>query len=206
MPKTNKLVRVTSVLSYVESAWREYWWRKVGFEAADEISKESAEFGTKVHKHVETTLLSNSISYDITTPEGKCAQEIINYLTINKIAPLLGSYKDSLEIEVRDKKLGLIGHFDMAALVDGVPTVIDFKTSNKMRKSFALQKAAYAKMLNKAQGEFEVHQGLTIRSHWNKETQKVEFETKMYTNLIGKYWKVFEACLKVWMYFNRSEK
>ncbi len=201
MKTANKLIRVTSVLSWVESAWKEYWFRSIGFEAADKISKESAEFGTKVHKLVEQDLLE-PVGLEV-TPEGQCAAKILSYIKEYRIVPLFHVWPDSLEVEVSDKKLGLIGHFDMAALIDGHPYIVDFKTSNKMRKSFPLQKAAYAKMANK-QFKVKIDRGLTIRSHWNKETQSVDFEVKTYDNLIKMYWPKFKACLDVWRYFNRK--
>ncbi len=202
MKKASKLIRVTSVLSYVESAWKEYWWRSVGFEAADKISKDSAEFGTRVHKLIESYLTDPLTTFQ-NSIEFVCAYKVAEYIKDNNITPLLGSWKDSLEIEVKDTKLGLIGHFDMAALVDGQPCIVDFKTSNKMRKSFPLQKSAYAKMANKMFG-VKIDRGLTIRSHWNKETQEVDFEVKYYDNLIKEYWPKFKACLDVWTYFNRA--
>ncbi len=204
MKKANKLIRVTSVLGWVESAWKEYWWRSVGFEVADKISKDSAEFGTKVHKYIETALCTKDMAFE-PTPEQLCAVKVLNYISDNKMEPLIEGdlWKASLEIEVKDTKLGLIGHFDMAALVDGQPCIVDFKTSNKMRKSFPLQKAAYAKLANKQLG-VKIDRGLTIRSHWNKETQEVDFEVKYYDNLIKTYWPKFKACLDVWRYFNRS--
>lgn len=204
MKKPYKLIRVTSVLSWIESAWKEYWYRKVGFEEADKISKESAEFGTKVHKIVEEYLQNPDMDV-AESPELDCAVRIVHYIDSNKITPLFGTWEKSLEIEVKDEKLGLIGHFDMAALIDGQPCIVDFKTSNKMRKSFPLQKAAYAKMANKQLG-VKIDRGLTIRSHWNKETQEVEFEVKYYDNLIKTYWPKFKACLEVWKYFNRTAK
>lgn len=204
--KQAKLVRVTSVLSFCESAWKEWWWRKTGFEAADEISKESAEFGTLVHKKIEGAL-KGEIQLDIESkePSDQCAVTVIMWLEQNGIKPLFDTYEKSLEIEVQDKKLGLIGHVDYAAKVNNAPCIIDFKTSNKMRKSFVLQKAAYAKMASKM-FKLDIDNGLTIRCHWNKEKKEVEFETKMYYDLCGKYWKIFSSCLAVWMYFNRSDK
>ncbi len=202
MKKVAKLIRVTSVLSYVESAWKEYWWRSVGFEAADKISKESAEFGTKVHGLVEGHFKGNTI-LSCVLPEERCAFNIIDFIRGNSIEPLMGTWQESMEIEVKDKRLGLIGHFDMAALVDGQPCIVDFKTSNKMRKSFPLQKAAYAKMANKQLG-VKIDRGLTIRSHWNKETQSVDFEVKYYDNLIKTYWPVFKKCLDIYKYFTRK--
>lgn len=208
--KVNKLkrkqqfIRVTSVLDYVESKWKEYWWRKVGFEAADRIGKDSAAFGTRVHQLIGEVLLGETV-IDGNSPEEKCAFEVLQYLGVNKVTPLFKEYHNSLEIEVSDKKLGLVGHFDFAALVNGVPCIIDFKTSNQMRKSFPLQKAAYAKMANKQFG-IKIDTGITLRSHWNPETQTVEFEEKIYHNLIKTYWPLFNNCLSIYKYFTRKEQ
>lgn len=197
-------IRVTSVLGFVESAWKEWWWRKVGFEAADKITKESSEFGTSVHKLVENALLKNEEG--VGSPEElMCATRILDYIADNNIKPLLGTWEKSLEIEVKDESLGLIGHFDMAALVNGEPCIVDFKTSKNMRKSFPLQKAAYAKLANKQLG-LKIDRGITIRAHWNQELLDVDFEVKEYNNLIKRFWPKFQACLTVWMYFNRAEK
>lgn len=206
--KKYKLIRVTSVLSFVESAWKERWWRKIGFEEADKISKESAEFGTKVHSFVDASLtveLGGIIEIDrVNSAMVQCGSKIIKYLESNKITPWFKTNKDSLEVEVKDTKLGLIGHFDYLANINGEPVMIDFKTSNKMRKSFPLQTAAYAKMANEM-FSINITKGIIIRSHWNKDKQEVEFEVKEYNNLVKKYWPKFKMCLAIWKYFNRAD-
>lgn len=202
--RTHQLIRVTSVLDYVESKWKEFWWRKVGFEAADKIGRDSAEFGRSVHSLIEASLKGMNIEPE-SEEQALCANAVLEYLQKNGITPLFETYDKSLEIEVVDKKLGLVGHFDYAANVNGVPTIIDFKTSNKMRKSFPLQKAAYAKMTNTQFGT-KIDQGLTLRSHWDKEEKKVVFEDKLYPNLIKKYWPLFKMCLSLYVYFTRKEK
>ncbi len=199
--KEYKPIRVTSVLDYVESKWKEFWWRKVGFEAADKISKESAAFGTEVHKKIGDNLLGNPHFDD--SPSSLCAHAVWSWLTVEGYTPLFLDVNSSLEVEVEDGKLGLIGHFDYAAQKDGIAYIIDFKTSNKMRKSFPLQKAAYAKMANK-QFTVDIDTGITIRAHWNKEVKLVEFEVKQYDNLIRKYWPLFKSCLTVYKYFTRK--
>ena len=87
--KPKKLIRVTSVLDFVESKWKEYWWRKVGFEAADKISKDSAEFGTKVHKLIEN-LLVNKGYLGAESNVLNCASKVTQYLEDNGIKPLFG--------------------------------------------------------------------------------------------------------------------
>lgn len=204
MSRERKAIRATAVLDYLESKWKEYWYRSVGFAAADKIGKESAEFGTRVHRKIESILLGEGSNGESATPEDLCAQEVILWLDRSHVFPLFGTWKDSLEIEVQDKKLGLIGHFDMAATIDGMPCIVDFKTSNKMRKSFPLQKAAYAKMANKQLG-VDIDYGVTVRSHWNKEAKKVEFEVKTYENLVKKYWPIFKSGLEFYKYMNYAE-
>lgn len=206
MPRKYKLARVTTVLSFVESAWKEFWWRKVGFEEADKISKESASFGTGVHEIVETTLLKGRDKVDIySRQQFVCAESILDYIERNEFKPLFETWDKSLEVEVKDENLGLIGHFDMAALVNGVPTIVDFKTSNRCRNSFPVQKAAYAKMAYKQFG-IKIEQGLTLRAHYNKNELKYEFEIKRYTNLVKLYWPIMAACLKVYKFFSRTDK
>lgn len=200
-----KLIRVTTVLDYVESKWKEFWWRKVGFEAADKISKESSAFGTKVHEMIGLMLTDKYVSDNYHKAEFACAIKAVEYIREHNIEPLFGTWEKSLEIEVLDQKLGLVGHFDLAAIIDGKAYIVDFKTSNKMRNSFPLQKAAYAKMANQQYGE-NIYDGLTIRSHWNKETQEVEFEVKEYKDLIKKYWPIFKSCLVIYKYFTRTDK
>ena len=202
MPRIRKPVRVTTVLNWLESHWKEWWWRSVGFEAADKITKESSEFGTKVHLLIEGILTEEvNINIESEVSEEQCAIAVVLWLEQNKVTPAINdNYKDSLEVKVEDAKLNLIGHFDYIAKIDGVVYIIDFKTSNKMRKSFPLQKAAYAKMCG-----IYANAGITIRSHWNKETNKVDFEVATYPDL-KPYWKVFKAALDCYKYFNYTEK
>ncbi len=209
----NKLIRVTSVLSFIDGSWYQYWLKGLdnkgspnAYREAQKISDDSAAFGTAVHKKIEGALKGEIVlNPESQDPQDQCAVHVIMWLEQNNIKPLFDTYEKSLEIEVKDEKLGLIGHFDYAANVNGVPTIVDFKTSGKMRKSFPLQKAAYAKMAH-AQLGTKIDAGLTIRSHWNPDTQSVEFETKQYTGLMKKYWPLFKGSLVIWKYFNRAEK
>lgn len=195
----NKPIRVTTVLSFVNSTWKEYWWKSIGFEKADKITKESAEFGTRVHKLVEQTLIGN-IELDIESdrPEEQCATAIVFWIGKNKVQPAINnSWNESTEVEVRNDKLDLIGHFDALVEINNKRYIVDFKTSGRIRKEFPLQKSAYAKMC-----DYKVDDGITIRSHWDKEKNKVQFQVKEYNNLMKDYWPKFKACLDVYKYFN----
>ncbi len=108
--KEQKLARVTSVLSFLNSAWLQYWYRKVGFQEADRISRESQEFGKAVHRFAEgyfKTVLEQKADEEIyALREGQCGNNLITWFDENKVKPLY------LEQELKDTKIGLIGHCD----------------------------------------------------------------------------------------------
>lgn len=188
--KTKSPIRVTEVLDFVNSKWKEHWWRKVGFEKADAVSKQSRELGTKVHKVIED-YLNNCLEIE---QHGELELElgdlVIQWLETNQIKPLY------IEFTLEDKKLGLIGHVDLIAEYNKEPVVIDWKTSKKHGVEFALQKAAYAKMANKQLG-LNIKKGITVRI--DKEAKRLD--VKEYENLVSKYWSIFLYCLKVYKYF-----
>lgn len=187
-----KPIRVTSVLSFVNSSWKEFWFRKVGIEAADQISKESREFGTKVHELIECYLKTGNTDFssiDASQDHMECADLVISWLKENKVKPL------HIEVLLKDSSLNLIGHADLIAQIGNEIVVIDWKMSNSHRKEYVLQKAAYAHMA-KPTLKLYVDKGITVRV--DKETKALD--VKEYTNL-KKYWKIFRQCLDVYKYF-----
>lgn len=207
MPKISSLYsRVTSVLSFIDSEWYKWWLRGLSkicpnpFAEAERISKESAEFGTHVHKIVENWLLFKEPETIYTVRENECAGYIIQWLKETKAEIIIIDDKPSVEFEVKSEKLKLIGHFDAVVKIDGILWILDFKTSSKIRKSFALQKAAYCKMLEEEFGII-VNDGVTLRIDRDPSVKK-QFEVAEYHSLKEKYWPVFEAALMVYSYFN----
>lgn len=182
--KRSEYSRVTSTLSYLTSEWKEWWHRSKGFEECDRIRDEATTFGKKVHKAIETYLDTGNIPMKGQSKELDCALTIINWLTINYVEP----YK--WEVEVKDEKLKLVGHFDLLAYINTNECVlIDYKTSKKMDKSYALQLAAYAHLVKKTMG-IEVNKGIILRV--DKET--AELEVVEYSPL-KPYWAIFRAGL-----------
>lgn len=201
-------VRVTSVLSFVDSSWYQYWIKGLAakcpnpVEEAERITEESAAFGTAVHKIVESYLRNEILSETYTPRQLECAGHIIEWLKQTGAKPWMIEGKPAIEFEVVSDKLGLIGHFDAVLNIGGIPWIADFKTSSKMRKGFPLQKAAYAKMLQLQYG-IAVNDGVTIRVDRDPAAEP-QFELKEYHELQSKYWPVFKAALDTYSYYNNK--
>lgn len=208
--KASPFTRVTTVLGWIDSAWYEYWLKGLAkvtnnpVAEAGRISTESAEFGTGVHKLVEAYLRKEMPKEIFMPRQIECAGHIIQWLKEVNAEPLMIQGKPAIEFEVKSLGLGLIGHFDAVVQVNGVPWIVDWKTSSKMRRSFPLQKSAYAMMLEEEYG-IHVDDGATIRVDRDPAAES-QFEVKEYHNLHSKYWPVFQEALNVYNFFNKKGK
>ncbi len=206
--KASEFIRVTTVLSWIDSYWYQWWLKSLTkisdkpVEEAERISKESAAFGTAVHKRVEQFLRKEEIIWG-TERIDVCAATLCQWLKETKAELIQIDNKPSLEFEVKSKKLGLIGHFDALVKIGETLWLLDFKTSNAIKKGQFLQLAAYAKMLEEEYG-ISVNQGAILRV--DKDPNKPQqFEFKEVHNLKEKHWPIFEKALSVYKYFNRKE-
>lgn len=192
--KKPSYIRVTSVLSAVDAEWVKYWYKSVGVEEAERISRESAEFGSRVHSIVQRTLEGTLDSYVSVVPrEHECAGHILKWLQEQGVKPLY------IEQELIDKKLGLIGHCDLIGEINGHNYLIDFKTSKKVGKSYPLQLAAYSYMAEK-QFKIKIDNGVIVRTP-NDPKAEPQFEVCEFHNLKKQYWPIFKQCLAVYKYF-----
>lgn len=193
MPKKKAYSRVTTVLGWLNSSWKEYWYRKVGFEEADRVSRESQEFGKKVHQRIEDVLKGSNFSSLSEPLVERCAGTLHSWLYTNKVKPLY------LEQELKENKLELIGHCDLIAEIAGEQVIIDYKTSKKIDRSYALQLAAYAHMANKQLGT-KISKGIILRVDKDPNAEQ-QLEVVEYRPL-KMYWKVFHAGLLFYKFMN----
>ena len=153
-PTGEKYKSITTVLSNHNKQAIDEWRKNVGEERADKISKKAANRGTKVHMI--------------------CEQYIDNGLTDFKIKTLMPDVKD-LFLKLRpiiDENLGdvytqeqalyshqlkVAGRVDLIGIWNGKLSVIDFKTSTKLKveeniQNYFMQCTAYALMFSELTG------------------------------------------------------
>ena len=146
-----KLKSVTSILSEKLSKDSLLEWRKrVGEEEANRISTQAARRGTAVHNIAERYVLNEETYY---APN----EMPINIESFKPIKSVLDNHVDNIlgvELPLCSKALGCAGRTDLVAEYDGVPSIIDFKTSKRLKKAdwiegYFLQSTIYSMMFER---------------------------------------------------------
>ena len=127
-------------------AWRE----RVGEDEANKISGRASNRGTRVHSIVERYLKNEDTTDNL--PHIRQSLENLRPILDKSIGKIFG-----LEVALYSNHLGVAGRCDCIAEFDGVPSIVDFKTSKRIKKknkihSYFAQAAAYAIMFEERTG------------------------------------------------------
>lgn len=149
LPDGTNLPSVTTVLGAMKKDAIMAWRKRVGEDVANAISKKATSRGTNVHTLCERYLNNDSLG-DI-MPDAK--------EMFNDIKPLLDQI-DNIHYQEQalwSTKLGLAGRVDCIAEFAGTLSVIDFKTSKKVKsikdiEDYFWQTSAYALMYEELVG------------------------------------------------------
>jgi PD-(D/E)XK nuclease superfamily len=130
-PNGKKLPSVTTFLSHFKGDSIKKWRAKVGEEEANRISGRASRRGTKFHSLMESYISNqekDSFLNENVMPDMKVA--------FNNMLPVVNRIDNVhyLETMLYSETLGLAGQVDCIAEFDGVPSVIDFKTSLKEKR------------------------------------------------------------------------
>jgi genome maintenance exonuclease 1 len=148
----NPVPSVTTVLSKTSksSIQIDQWRTRVGNEEADRIIKQSTDIGTMVHEALENYLNNKNWNNFSSNNDGQIAKNISN--------KFIDSGLDRIN-EIWGLEAGLMldnlyaGTADCIGIFNGVSSIIDFKTSKKIKKrewigDYFLQGCAYANAHN----------------------------------------------------------
>ena len=147
---------ITTLLGKTSSSqiWLQKWKDNVGEEEAARVSKEATDRGTAVHEYLEKYWNGEDILGDL-------AREPINVRLPTK-ALINGTSRNvtevwAQEIPVWSPTLKFAGRVDMIGLWNNIPSIIDFKTSKKIKKGkdikdYFLQASGYAHAHNELFG------------------------------------------------------
>ena len=122
-PNGIKVPSVTTVLGHFSKDGITKWREKIGIVEADKIKNRAATRGTKFHAMMEKYLGNEQNIFEDVMPDMKQAFNDAKS-TIDKIDNIY-----YLESQLYSEVIGLAGRTDVIAEYDGVPSIIDFKTS-----------------------------------------------------------------------------
>jgi len=141
---------ITTVLGILSEASITAWRKRVGEEEANRVGGRASARGTLVHSIVEKYLLNeNTTEY---LPHIRQSLENLRPILDSRIGTIYG-----LEVPLYSSYLGVAGRCDCVAEFDGVPSIVDFKTSRKPKKkewisNYFAQMAGYAVMWEERTG------------------------------------------------------
>ena len=161
-PNGMKLPSVTTVLGHFKKDKIIEWRNRVGAEQANRISTRASVRGTKFHSLMERYLGNESNIFEGVMPDMKQAFNDIRS-TIDRIDNI-----HYIESPLYSEIIGLAGRTDVIAEFDGVPSIIDFKTSLREKReewieNYFEQGTAYSLMYEELTGN-KVEQVVVIIS------------------------------------------
>ena len=188
VPDGDKLVSITSVISWINREIFLDWRKRVGTQEADKITKASTSRGTDFHTLAEHYLKNEELP---------SVQPLSEFL-FKQAKPQLSLIDDivALETSLYSQKLGVAGTVDCIAKYDGELSVIDFKTSKKPKPRewidhYFVQCAAYACMFYEMTGQI-VKKFVIIMSCEDGECVVYEeYNKSKYIQMLSKYIRDF---------------
>ena len=148
----NAYPSVTTVLSILNEESIAKWRARVGEEEANRIGNRATTRGTAVHSLIEKYLKN----------EPDCREGFLPHViqSLENLKPLLDKHVTKVyaqEVPLYSDHLKLAGTCDAVVEWDGVPTIVDWKTSRRPKKkanigNYFMQLAAYAVMWEERTG------------------------------------------------------
>lgn len=169
-PSGVKYPSITTVLSILTEEAIQAWRKKVGEEEANKISHRAATRGTSVHEIIEKYLKNDPDYKKDYMPNilenFKAVQSILD----NRIGSIYAQ-----EAPLYSDHLGVAGRVDCVAQFDGKRSIIDFKTSRRLKsadkiENYFIQETAYAIMWEERTAQ-PITQLVTIIAVDNEEPQ-----------------------------------
>ena len=126
------LVSITTVIRHFTPEGIKQWRESIGDDVANYVMRTSSNRGTRVHKLVDSFLYNESID-NMTREYGVTAAGLFNLMR-----PALEKINNIVTIEKAiysdDPAIMVAGTTDCVAEYEGILSIIDFKTSSKMRE------------------------------------------------------------------------
>ena len=187
---------VTTVLSATKDMTHLHAWRKrIGVEKAQQITTESANIGTVMHRSLE-----KHVKGEDRTPGSNLIQQKAHKMAnviidngLNNVSEVWGS-----EVSLYYPEL-YAGTTDLVGVYKGAPAIMDFKQARRLKKKewvedYYLQLVAYAEAHNK-QYDTQIKNGRIFICTQANEYQT--FEIDNYDQWVGKWYAKLEEYYKL---------
>ena len=196
-PDGSAVASVTTILEKTKSEEKKQslheWRKRVGTVKAQEITTEAANRGTSMHSHLEHWLVHNEL---------QIKSNLVHQQSAKMASRIIEEYLDPHLTEWWGSEVGLYypglyaGTTDLVGVYNGIPSIIDFKQTNKPKKTewiedYFLQAAGYAAAHNAVHGT-DIKQGVILMCSKDVEPQNwiidlTDHETKWFSRVWDYY-------------------
>ena len=190
-PSGQRLPSVTTVLGAMKKKEIMAWRRRVGEAEANRVSKLATGRGNRVHTLAEKYLMNESIEWKKEMPDAiEMFQSIVPHFDkINNI--------HYMEQALWSEKIGLAGRVDLIAEWEGKLSVIDFKTSKRIKtedkiQDYFAQCVAYAMMYEERVGA-PIDQIVVLMAVENGQPLIFVKETKNYVDTLYEHIEFYKS-------------
>jgi genome maintenance exonuclease 1 len=153
IPNGEKYPSITTVLSALSKDSIAAWRKRVGEQEANRVSQKASSRGTRIHLAAEEYLNNNAAFLErVSMPPDKHM-----FLSMKPYIDKINNIWYQ-EVPLYSETLKVAGRVDVIAEYDGVPSVIDFKTSSRVKSkdditSYFLQTCFYALAVEEMTGQ-----------------------------------------------------
>lgn len=159
--KIAELPSVSTIISVAGQEWLEAWRKRIGYEKAEQISKETRDIGTDVHSLIERVNTGGSISQE----EWNSQREgVLNGMRgFSRWQDATGFKPYRSEIIVVSLEYGYAGMLDATGRCPDLLELFDWKISSRLNPNVRLQIAAYWMAYLETYPEEELHGARAVR-------------------------------------------
>lgn len=191
-PDGSSFNSVTTVLKVLSEDAIQAWRKRVGPDVANQIGVRAANRGTAVHGIIER-YLDNDVDYDKEVmPDVLSTFKDVQHILDERLSEII-----ALEAPLYSTHLKLAGRVDCVGVFDGKLSIVDFKTSRKIKKhewitNYFAQEAAYAIMWEERTNT-PITQLVTIIAVDNEQPQVFIEHRDKWTDLLFKAKSIYES-------------
>ena len=191
----------TTIVGLLDKPFLVKWANKLGKQGIDvtEYVEQTAKLGTLIHNIIESHTtktevdLSEYSDKDIDIAEQIFFKNYMQWESQHKVEPI------AIELSLVSEEYKFGGIIDFYAILDGIYTVIDFKTSKQISKEHLLQVSSYVQLLK--ENGYQVDRLLILDV---KKDINLKLEEKYLTiEETESYWKLFKYLIDV--YYAKKE-
>lgn len=175
-PVGNPVASVTTILDATKDKTHLIEWRKrVGEQKATQITTEAASRGTRLHKYIELFVENGEWPIAGSNPYAQHAHKMATVIKVHALDDVNEVWGSEVPLFIPNLYAGTT---DLVGLYKGVPSIMDFKQSNKLKKGewiedYYLQMTAYALAHNDRYGT-DIQHGHIFMCTQNLEYQQFD--------------------------------